>query len=101
MVLDENKENNAVAAEEIVEHNLKSRKRQRRLELHARVRRKLARERGQEYKTEKGKIKSAKILTIGSCSCKMECHLKICNERKQKIFDTFYTLNWSLKNAFI
>jgi len=34
------------------------------------------------------------------CGCSKKCNSRISTERRKQIFENFYSLDWSLKNAF-
>jgi len=42
-----------------------------------------------------------KIFTNSICGCSKKCNSSISTERHKQIFENFYSLDWSLKNAFI
>lgn len=79
----------------------RGRKRVRKPETHKKVIRKYKRERGEEYISVSGNKVPKKQCSLDPCDCTLQCHTLISNKRKQKIFESFYNMSWSLKNAFI
>jgi len=77
-----------------------TRKRQRRVQNHKKTKHKRLREAGQAYVSSTGKNVPAKIFTDSFCSCSKKCNSSISTERRKQIFENFYSLDWSLKNAF-
>jgi hypothetical protein len=78
-----------------------TRKRQRRVQNHKKAKRKTPREAGQAYVSSTGKNEPAKMFTDSICGCSKKCNSSTCAERREQIFENLYSLDWSLKNAFI
>ena len=79
----------------------RGRKQRRNLSSHKKVIRKKLRECGQAYMSSRGKPVQAREITNKSCGCSKDCNSLIPWERLLEIYQHFYTLDWSLKNAFI
>lgn len=59
--------------------------------------------RGEGHVNMEGKVIRPKVCDTSPCNnyCKIGCHKLISPRRQQHIFKTYYSLDWSLKNAFV
>lgn len=82
------------------EKNIKPRKKERKTREYLLTQSK--REKGQEYKTSKGKTIPEKRFTNTICKCRKSCHLFVVEPNQRAIFEYFYNLkSWSEKTTFI
>lgn len=85
------------------QENAKSTKRFRNPKSHMRYINKSNREKGLEYRNEKGRIIPKKCFKKIVCKCRIRCHLVIDENAQKQIFEQFWSENssWSSKSSFL
>jgi len=88
---------------DVVEQRKKSRKRVRNVNTWLRVKRKLARQSGEQYLSANGNLVKAKKPCTDRClcTCKLRCSEKFSVDERQQLYDIFYSMDGNAKNAYI